>query len=321
MECNVTAIKDNFYSLDGLSDGDLCASHSEKLCVKCKGATKQDKPATRTSSEIVYVGKDYRPNTNLSLHRHKWTPGELNEINGLSTTALHRTWSVEFNSWHNMKYNRCGEDGGYVLHPDFSAFRSFLLIMGPKSDDSFTLDRVDFNNPEYSPENCRWASKALQTANRASTRYYTDDTGLRLSAREWEKRTGVSRQTMAARVKGGWSVDDAVHTPLSAPRKSTQLIPGARENSERCATLWTNTLREKYDLKFIALRPQDLKRLKEIRQFFREGGIEEPLEAMRCVLEHWSKFVYCVERHTYYEFQHPRVPNIDFLHKWITPAG
>src|SRR5690554_6132027 len=94
-----------------------------------------------------------------------------------------RHYPTEYNSWRNMK-QRCKAGDG-VLDPRFKKFQDFIRHMSQMPGKGYTLDRIDFTNPEYSPENCRWASKSLQTQNRSNTSMLTDNTGICRPASEW----------------------------------------------------------------------------------------------------------------------------------------
>ena len=125
---------------------------------------------------------------------------------------------AEYQSWYDMKrrcYNRknisykyYGARGVKVCKRWLTSFAAFLQDMGPKPSAAHSLDRKN-NNKDYTPANCRWATRQQQSENRRSN--WNID-GLTLT--EAARRNGLKRKTVEKRVmKHGWLIDHAISIP------------------------------------------------------------------------------------------------------------
>lgn len=131
-------------------------------------------------------------------------------------TRLYRIYTGMKTRCYNANYDGYPLYGGKGIKvcaawlEDFAAFKSWAESNG--YDDTLTLDRID-GTKDYSPDNCRWATRLEQTRNRSTTWKVTID-GVTKTAAEWCEESGISLDTAKQRKRTGWEDAKAVTAPL-----------------------------------------------------------------------------------------------------------
>jgi hypothetical protein len=251
-------------------------------------------------------------------HKESVGVGRNDEYNDKKQSYSHKSHLCEYKGWDNMK-QRC-RTKGYVLDPRFKKFADFMHYMGEKPAPEYSIDRKDPTNPEYSPENCQWASKKQQTANRAYTRMLTDKSGQCLPVAEWSRRTGIKGATILSRIdRLSWSTHEAIHLPINHKRQNSGANDLPLANMDELETLYVNKLTEEHQQGFVPILAKDKKMLREIARHLEVGGLPS-LPALAVVLDNWSGFTEYADK-VYGKFKPPRVPTPEYLYRALSAIG
>ena len=118
--------------------------------------------------------------------------------------------SPTYRSWAKM-VQRCANPNctsypqyggrGISFDPSWQKFANFLLDMGERPEGR-TLDRID-NNKNYTKDNCRWATRAEQDANKRQTVRWEMPDGRIVIEAEMLKELNLQRKTVWRWKKSG----------------------------------------------------------------------------------------------------------------------
>jgi hypothetical protein len=137
-----------------------------------------------------------------------------------------RVASPEYRAWQGMRDRVLNNESknypyyggrGIVICARWNDYQNFLSDMGRKPSAGHTLDRKD-NDGNYTPKNCRWATRAEQSRNRRPfsmegksplTKAITVF-GVTKTITEWARDRGMERERLRGRLKSGWKPERAL---------------------------------------------------------------------------------------------------------------
>ena len=160
-----------------------------------------------------------------------------------------KKFKAEYVSWQKMK-QRCyaKDDGDYTSYGRRGikvcdrwmgeyGFENFILDMGSKPDDSYSIDRID-NDGNYTPENCRWATPKEQANNRRNNSRIMYK-GEELTIEECANRLGIKVSTLRSRLAtlGDKTINDVLVKGLlrKPSRKSDTILLTVGEETKSIA--------------------------------------------------------------------------------------
>jgi len=137
---------------------------------------------------------------------------------GLTNTTEHWTWSAIQQRCYYEKadcYYRYGAVGIEMCDrwnpKKGGSFENFLEDMGSKPGPEYSIERID-SAGDYTPENCKWATKKEQSRNTSQNRKLTIN-GVTKCLIDWSKESPIDRKGIVSRLERGWSAEDAVFKP------------------------------------------------------------------------------------------------------------
>ncbi len=147
------------------------------------------------------------------------TRNRRNATHGMSASpefAVWRSMKQRCSNENHVAYSLYGGRGITVCDLWRDSFERFWKDMGTRPSLAHSIDRID-NDGNYEPGNCRWATVVEQGRNKHNNVLLTHH-GDTMCLVEWAELIGVSPEAITARLRRGWSVEDAVTTPSGSKR-------------------------------------------------------------------------------------------------------
>lgn len=196
-----------------------------RYMVKCQCSCKSDPIYVRFDALRVRDGKSRKPTRSCGcFHKEQVT------THGAWNHPIFHLWSGMMSRCYDPKDKRYEDYGGRnitVCEEWKHNPNNFIQDMFPTYQKGLQIDRTD-NSKEYSPKNCRWATRSEQGRNKRNNVLLTLNGETHCLA-EWAEITGVCFGTLWDRSKvRGWSDEKVLTTPVMTTAESTRLARKAQ---------------------------------------------------------------------------------------------
>lgn len=122
----------------------------------------------------------------------------------------------EYNIWkgirnrcfnkNNQAYDRYGGRGIKLCLRWKASFMNFFMDMGPRPSKKHSIDRMD-NDGNYSPKNCRWATREEQANNKRGNINITYK-GETKTLKQWSRYLSFNYHRAHQRLQAGWEFEE-----------------------------------------------------------------------------------------------------------------
>ena len=152
-----------------------------------------------------------------------------NISHGMSNTRFYGIWCGMKGRCYDKnipKYKNYGERGIIICDRWKNSFENFkedmydsyLSHVKEFGESNTSIDRIDVDG-NYEPSNCKW-STVKEQGNNTTTNHYIEYKGVTYTLMELSEKIGMNYGTFKSRISDyGWSVDDAVETPVRESNK------------------------------------------------------------------------------------------------------
>jgi len=192
-------------------------------------------PIPPGASDITFVKNCFPTEGHPKVAQSSYVPHSMQPIiseetlsdvgGGERPRTLRQFFCAEYQCWIKIRA-RC-YDAQQTSYPNYGGrgirvcdrwldFVAFLSDMGPRPSPVFSIDRID-NDGDYTPENCRWATRAQQQHNTRQVRILSLGRES-MCLKEWARKIGITPAALRGRLRRH-PVEVALACP---PRKRAQ---------------------------------------------------------------------------------------------------